>query len=40
MKTRLPISFKKQQVKIKSSEDQSGSYGIMGAEKIYLYSLL
>jgi hypothetical protein len=36
--TVTPISFKKQQVNIKSSENQSGSYGIMGAEKIYLYS--
>jgi hypothetical protein len=36
--TSTPISFKKQEVKIKSSEDQSGSYAIMGAEKLYLYS--
>jgi hypothetical protein len=36
--TSTPISFKKQEVKDKSSENQSVSYAIVGAEKLYLYS--
>lgn len=36
--TSTPISFKQQESKIKSSVNESGSYAIMGAEKLYLYS--
>ena len=36
--TSTPINFKRQESKIKSSVDESGSYAIMGAEKLFLYS--
>jgi hypothetical protein len=36
--TTVPIGYKTQEVKSKSVENASGSYAILGAEKLYLYS--